>query len=1006
MQFPLNEELRIFTLGTVRIEQRTRPLSKLTKPTKALLVYLALARSRAVARELLAQLFWLSPADRGNDEEEARAQASLRTALKTLRATLGDDLLEEDKEEHTLRLHPARAVWLDAHVADVAARAYLDSPRGSQAPLELFRGEFMAGYEDLPAPAWIEKERARLNELVGQVLIAEARSARQRGEYAAALSLAERVLQKDATNQDACAEAMWCHWRLNQPREGLRVYEELKSALRERSEYPLNALRQLRGKLQNDVERTARRVLQLTNLPLLETSFIGRTRELQELRALLRPRQTHAKRLVTLVGPGGSGKTRLARELAAGVLKQYRDGVWWIELDALEKEKGNTAGESVAQAVAQVLGVRQESERAPAETLVNYLRDKKMLLVLDNCEHVLRACETLCTRILTQCPRIQIVATSREGLRVTGEKQFALAPLDAPKLQGAASLKTLAQFDAVRLFTDRAREENSAFALREDNARDVAQLCRRLDGLPLALELAAARLNTLTLREIVEGLDERFELLKRGKRLPARHETLRAVLDWSFDLLNEDEKELFALLGVFAGRFTEEAAQNVRGDGGRETGVGETSMHSPVFDSLTSLVEKSLVQREFDADGLRRYRLLESLRAYAREKLDADDAVASAAYAQMARYYLEFAKTHQQDFMGLEREWDNLSYGLSIMHWQENWQEVLEYGYALTDAAFARGLYTQARAMYPQVMEAAGRLEEQGADIQMRLNYARAMIEQGFYSEAREVLEQLLRISEIARDTFGIGGAYTLLARVAVERGENERAGELLARALPLWEQRGDAQWLGEVWMRQSQLHYRARRYVESQTLARQALTALQTTEEVLNQIECWEYLAKCAYDTDAFEDALGACDEGLKLCGDRYPRQRAALLYLISQILNFTQRYQPALGHALEALEVFRTIGDVKFEAYVLDHLSAVYMELEQYAQAQLAAQQGLAIFRRLEDPYDEVFVYRNLGRIYERMQKPRTARKFWVKALDQIEREMPQHRLKLYLIEAIGKL
>lgn len=996
--------LEIYTFGEARIESDARETPRLTKPAKALLVYLALAPAQAHSRETLANLFWLAPADLGDDVQELRAQSSLRTALKNLRAAFGDDVIVEGRDEHTLQFNPARPVRLDLRAFVNAGRDYLASPRTTESPLSLLRGEFMAGYDDLPAPGWIERERERLNALEQQLLLADAGIKKQRGEYAAALANLERVLQRDPTNQDACAQAMWCYWRLNQPQNALRLYEELKRVLREQNESPLNALRQLRSKIQNDLERAARRALQLTNLPVLETSFIGRATELQELRGLLHPREGKPRRLITLVGTGGSGKTRLARELAASVLKQYRDGVWWIELDALEQDKGD-----VAQAMAQVLGVRHETERSLLDTLAEYLRDKKLLLVLDNCEHVLSACEMVCAKLLSHCPRVQIVATSRQVLRVTGEKRFPLKPFEIPSLRDAASPKTLAQFDAVRLFTDRAQQEQEQFALNAENAREVMQVCRRLDGLPLALELAAARLNTLTLREIVQGLDERFALLNRGKRIPARHETLRAVMDWSHDLLDTDERALFALLGVFAGRFTQQAVLAVVSENEAPSLSDDLSSSFVLRPSslLESLVDKSLIQLEFEPDGSRRYRLLESLRAYAREKLDEEGERADAAYVRMARYYLDFAKTHQQDFVGLEREWDNLSYGLSIMHWQENWQEVLDYGYALTDAAFARGLYTQARAMYPQVMEAAGRLEEQGADIQMRLNYARAMIEQGFYPEAREVLEQLLRISEAARDEYGVAWSKLLLGRVALETNDLVIAEQFILESKALLEDLGDYKGRVEALSDLAYQQFRHTHYDKAMTLAKEALKLVQGSNDAAPHVTLYRLLADCAYMQGDMVAAEQYCQQALEWCqGDRFRGERASTMYLVSQILWRRGLFPAAQAQAELALADFRAFGDRKAEAYTLNLLILIYADVGEHAKALQAAEQSEKLLVILGDEWSVLYVWRDHGRVYRTLGKTQRARRIWEKALERIEADIPTHPLKERFLELIAEL
>jgi predicted ATPase len=289
------------------------------------------------------------------------------------------------------------------------------------------------------------------------------------------------------------------------------------------------------------------------NLPLQLTSFVGRERELAELAHLLA-----AHRLVTATGPGGTGKTRLALQAAAEALPDAPDGVWLVELAALADPA------LVPQAVAVAVGVREEPGRALVATLSDALRPKRLLLVLDNCEHLLEACARLADVLLRACPHLTILATSREALGLAGEAPYRVPSLSLPDASPGPPAGALSRSEAVRLFAERAAVVRPGFAVTEDNASAVAAVCARLDGIPLALELAAARVRVLPVEQLLGRLEDRFRLLTGGSRTALeRHQTLRAAVDWSYGLLTEPERRLFDRLAVFAGGFSLEAAESV-----------------------------------------------------------------------------------------------------------------------------------------------------------------------------------------------------------------------------------------------------------------------------------------------------------------------------------------------------------------------------------------------------------------------------------------------------------
>jgi predicted ATPase/DNA-binding CsgD family transcriptional regulator len=343
-----------------------------------------------------------------------------------------------------------------------------------------------------------------------------------------------------------------------------------------------------------------------SNLPLLLNRLVGREAEIAYLTGLLTN-----QRLVTVTGAGGIGKTRLALAVASDLMADCADGAWFVELAPL------SAGSLVVTAITQALGVQEAPNLPPLETLIRHLRRRALVLILDNCEHVVEEAARVADALLRRCAEVRIVATSRVPLQIAGERSYRVPSLTFPTLAATRDLPAdqANAYGAIALFVERAQAVDHQFRLTDEQAPIVAEICRRLDGIPLAIELAAARIRMLSARQLHERLGERFRLLTGSRRdLLPRHQTLRALIDWSHDLLNARERALFRRLGVFANGFALEGALAV--------GNGEGLDRREVFDVLESLLEQSLVLADPDGDALR-YRLLESTRAYAREKLEA-----------------------------------------------------------------------------------------------------------------------------------------------------------------------------------------------------------------------------------------------------------------------------------------------------------------------------------------------------------------------------------------------
>jgi non-specific serine/threonine protein kinase len=393
-------------------------------------------------------------------------------------------------------------------------------------------------------------------------------------------------------------------------------------------------------------------------------------------------------RLVTLTGSGGAGKTRLSLQVAAEVIDAFENGIWFIDLAPLSDAT------IVTNTAVSTLGLRDEAGRTAREVLVDYLHTQKVLLILDNCEHLIEACAELAHHLLTHCPQVRIVATSREALDIAGETQYHVPSLSLPDLQHLPVLEALSQYEAVHLFIERATTVQSHFAMTNSNAPAVAQICYRLDGIPLAIELAAARIKLFSPEQIAERLDDRFRLLTGGSRTTIpRQQTLRAAIEWSHSLLSEAERILFRRLAVFAGGWAFEAAEQVCAGDGLDA--------IDVLDALSHLVDKSLVTT-VTREGETRYRMLETIREYAFVKLS-EASESEQLIERHFAFYLRLASetitcTPDQEpvlYNRLEREHDNLRAALNWALEQNASEHALELCAALNGFWEARGYWTE-----------------------------------------------------------------------------------------------------------------------------------------------------------------------------------------------------------------------------------------------------------------------------------------------------------------------
>lgn len=520
------------------------------------------------------------------------------------------------------------------------------------------------------------------------------------------------------------------------------------------------------------------------NLPFQLTTFVGRVDEVAEIQRLLA-----TKRLVTLTAVGGAGKTRLALEVATRSLDGYPDGTWLVDLTPIRDD------DLVSRVFGSTLRVHERARQPIAQTLIQHLRGKRLLLVVDNCEHVIQGCARLIDPILRSCVDITFLATSRESLRIGGETVRRVAPLAVPDHAAQIDLDDLAQCEAVSLFLDRAKSAAPGFEMSVENAPSIAELCRRLDGIPLAIELAAARAGLMSPNQILSRMQDRFQLLTSGSRAgPERHRTLKAAIDWSHDLLSEQERTLFRRLSVFAGSFSVEAVEEVCSSDDLDAGA--------IIGLLGSLVDKSLVIGIDHGTAPIRFRMLDTLHEYGRERL-AEGGEVERIQERHCEFFVSIAAEAAPNLRSHEqRAWhqrlgDDISNLRAALAWSRSRAIMahVQLATTLTDFWYVHGLVQEgeawidgALAAYPVRDQLRARALEHGG----HLFFWRADLE-GYSSRCHEFLD----IYQELGDQMGIGRGLARVGEVAEWRGDLEKAHSCYERALVLSKQTGDTGYVG-----------------------------------------------------------------------------------------------------------------------------------------------------------------------------------------------------------------
>lgn len=585
-----------------------------------------------------------------------------------------------------------------------------------------------------------------------------------------------------------------------------------------RAERPVDTLSQP-GSLPLEKSSDEQASVRRTNVPFPFTNFVGRANERAELGDLIL-----SKRLVTLTGMGGSGKTRLALQLSSDALESFADGVWFVDLSPIRD------GSFVAQAIANALDLRKIAEREMLATVCAHLQSKHVLLILDNCEHLLAACATIADDLLRHCPQLHLLVTSREALYLLGEQLYPIPPLATPTVQDADSLDDLIQVESMRLFYERARAVQPKFVVTDANAQAIAEICRRLDGLPLAIELAAVHVRRFSAQVLLERLDEPLAVLVGGPRnLPARQQTLRTTIDWSYRLLDDDERRLFARLGIFVGGWTLQAAKAVCNSAG--------DLALPLEAGLASLLDKSLIRQIEGWDGSERFTMLETLQSYALERLIASGE-AEQAHWHHAGYYLSLAEEAEgalaegmaTDWIRqLDQEYENLRAALSWAFEDATTartERALRLSSALWRFWWIRGYVYEALRWLDRAL---ARPEVAGyPHLCANLWYGSGVLTrmQGDLHQASVYLNESLQLWKALNDRYRIALTLNSLGVVLFNQSEYDRARKFFEESLVLYQELGETNRvalalnnLGNVAFNQGNLERAATQYHEAMRL-------------------------------------------------------------------------------------------------------------------------------------------------------------------------------------------
>ncbi len=948
-------------LGPLYVTIGNRPAAFRTDAERALLAYLAAQQGIPQRRDTLAAL--LSP-----DRNDSDALTYLRNRLARLRSALGGDAatsawLEVDNKQITL--HHADDIQIDAslfatrlatvechphrHLAGCpACLAHLRSA------VDLVRGELLAGL-NFPSETWQtwlvgQREHLQQRALTAMTLLRDARI--ERGEWATVLTVAQRQLTLEPWLEAAHRAIMTAHVQLGDRNAALAQYETCVALLEnELGVEPEDETTALFEKLKYEDAKSSPATRHappaiLDNLPHYVDRFWGRQAE--KLHLLQRLVDKHT-RLITLVGTGGVGKTRLAVEVGQALKASFGNGVWFVSLAAFMGDSEELAEQikiAIGEQIKVALGLGQDDKQLTGDQVFSLLRDKQLLLILDNCEGVLDALGFLPTW-LKRAPQVVMLATSRTPLNFAIEAVVTISGL----AMGEEAAKGGKPGAAEAMFVERGQLARSDFAITAENLPHVRQICQLVDGLPLGIALAAAWLRRRSLAQIIEAITRSLDFLSTGLRdVDPRHRSMRAVFETSWQLLSEPEQAVLAALSVFPASFSAQAAAVVAG---------------AALVELDQLCEKSLLQQQPEAE---RYTLHSLVRQFAAEKLASRRSEVDNSFID---YFYGFACDKQHEYAALQPEWGNFAAAIGKAHTQQCWQRVLDFVQVLNEPWFRQIRFAEMRTGLMFGLEAARFLDNQAVLAHTLLRLGEIEMELNHYGTAethlKEALGQFIRLE----DGSNIAYVQYFMGRIKVEQSEDEQAIQLLQESKRIFAEEGN--WLGVAknlnLLALSQIKVYGD-YQTAQRILEESIALQQKSPPSPTFIEALRTLSRVKSAGGDYESAERYLGEAINLSRRGEDKgEYVALLFERTVLCRRQNQFDVGLNFGSQCLESVRSMGSLRWEALIKTQLALLHQAKKNYPQALSFLLESLQLFVEVGDVYEEAYCHFFLYRLYQAM-------------------------------------
>ncbi|HOT92645.1 MAG TPA: tetratricopeptide repeat protein [Anaerolineae bacterium] len=946
-------QLNIQLLGTLQITLDGNPLTGFaTDKARALLAYLALENAHPLRRDALATLLW-------PDQPENKARQNLRQTLLYLRQTLKEDdqcpFLLIDRE--TVQLNPASDYRVDVaefQALHTTCRGHrhrrtercLPCMRRLERMTELYHGEFLANFyvsDSALFEEWATLKREWLHREAIEALFILTDYYTRRGELTRARQCARRQVELEPWREEAHRQLMHLLAMEGQRSAALAQYETCRRILaQELGVEPMAETTAL-------VETIKREEVQAQprdhGLPPSPTRFVGRETELAELAEWLAATDC---RLVTLVGAGGIGKSRLALQVLEEHRGLFAHGVAFVPLDAV------ASAEFIAYAIARVLGFSMQGPQSPDEQLLNYLREKEVLLALDNFEHLLQDC-ALIEQILTHAPEVTLLITSRERLNLREEHVYHLEGLAYPTTDSPGP--DVERYSAVALFAQCAQRADRRFMLDASTLPDVLRICRLVEGIPLGLELAAAWVDSRACSDIAQEIAANSDMLTTSLRnVDPRHRSLRASFEYSWKLLTDPERACLARLAVFQGGFDRAAAVQVA---------------AATPDLLAGLIHKSLLRT--DASG--RYTLHPLLHQYIAEKLDATGE-ATTVYAEHARYYATFLEQREAHLKGAAQKQTLSEITLESDNVRRAWEWAVSQGQARAVEQALESLYhfcdircwfqAGVALLAPAIERWSAEPEQQRLLGKLLARQGALYHHQGLYQQAAGVLERSLRIFESLEMPSEQIFCLVNLANAIRHQGQNDKAEQLAHNALALSKQIGDRRGMAQSLHLLGLLRYWSGDLDRTEALLEESLALARELGDQRLIMAPLNALGDAACHRGDYAKARQMFEECLALSRDLDDQFNVAIhLNNLGTVYHMLEQYPEARTFYQESLEICRQIGDQNGQAIALSNLGEIAYTLGDYQKATQYYREGLAIGRALQEPWIIMTCLNNLGEI-----------------------------------------